>query len=147
MKSIRIMAALLACAFPLGERAEAQTAAQPEIPGYLTSTGCPSLNQTPCFIPSTPGGAVTLASNINAAGRTATITSAPKGNYILSCVASSWGGATAQLQALGPDGATWLSGGVSALSANGTTAVTVGVGASLSILVTGTPTGLYCSIS
>lgn len=93
------------------------------------------------------GGPYILAYNVNAAGNTTPVTVLKNPNYILSCLATSWNGATAQLQALGPDGSTWLTGGVSALSANGTIPLSIGAGASVRISVTGTPSGLFCNLS
>ncbi len=92
-------------------------------------------------------GRYNLVSGYNAAGTTPSVHVEKNPYYIFSCVAASWGGASAQLQALGPDGATWLTGGVAALTANGTTQVSVGSGSLVQVVVTGTPTGLYCTLS
>jgi hypothetical protein len=94
----------------------------------------------------TNGAAYTLAAGVNAAGSTTPVTGVIGGSYIFACTASNWNSATAQLQALGPDGTTWLNVGT-AMSANGTQGVVIGANASVRVTVTGTPTGLNASIS
>ena len=92
-------------------------------------------------------GRYNLVSGQNAAGTTTPVNVEKNPYYIFSCVATSWGGASAQIQALGPDGATWLTGGVSALTSNGVVTLSLGTGSLVEVVVTGTPTGLYCALS
>ena len=87
-----------------------------------------------------------LASNINAPGTTSPVTGVLGASYVFGCVATTWNSATAQLQALGPDGATYINVGT-AISANGTLGVVIGAGATVRVTVSGTPTGLYCNLS
>lgn len=68
------------------------------------------------------------------------------GSYIWAATATAWGGATVTLQALGPDGTTWLS--VDSLTANGAKGVVVGEGATLQLAISGgAPTALATSLS
>lgn len=48
MTALRLVLLLVACI--VFGRAQAQTAAQ-VVPGFLTTTGCPSASLTPCFVP------------------------------------------------------------------------------------------------
>jgi hypothetical protein len=100
-------------------------------------------------ITSAGGGAnsaYTLASGVNAAGATTPVSGIVGASYVLACVSASWAGVSVQLQALGPDGTTYLNVGT-ALSANGTLGVVIGANATARLNVTGTPSGLACSIS
>lgn len=68
------------------------------------------------------------------------------GAYIWAVTASDWDGATVALQALGPDGATWLD--VHAMTANGIAGVEVGEGATLRLSASGgAPVGLASSLT
>lgn len=69
------------------------------------------------------------------------------GRYVWAA-AGTFGGATLQLQNLGPDGATWLDVTGAALTAAGQQAVDVGAGESLRVKVTGgAPSGLYATLA
>ena len=94
------------------------------------------------------GMSATLLSAVNAATTGAAVPHVYKDSYLFSCVATSWGSATAALQFLGPDVTTWLpfSPAVS-LTANGSVGVGIGANASIRAVVTGTPTNLTCGIS
>ena len=89
---------------------------------------------------------LTLASNVAAAGaRPAQM--AYGGDYVFS---ATWtGSATVQLQALGPDGVTYQNLGPAKTTpdANGGTGVGIGSNATVRVVVTGTPTGLYATLS
>jgi len=93
------------------------------------------------------GKSATLLSNVNAATTGATSANWYKSSYTFACVATTWNAASAQLQYLGADGATWVNYSGAALTANGLVAVTIGANTSVRAVVTGTPTGLYCSLS
>ena len=68
------------------------------------------------------------------------------GSYIWAVTATAWNGATVKLQALGPDGATYLD--VDSLTANGTKGVVIGEGATVKLAVSGgVPTGLASSLT
>lgn len=67
-------------------------------------------------------------------------------SYIFACSATSWAGGSAKLQALGPDSTTWMDVGT-ALTANGTQGVVIGSNATIRVVITGSPTGLYANIS
>ena len=81
----------------------------------------------------------------NAATTGAAVSATAGGSYIWTA-AGTFGGATVKLQALGPDGQTWLD--VAALSAPGSTGVVVGEDASVRVAVSGgSPSGLYATLS
>lgn len=68
------------------------------------------------------------------------------GSYIWAVTATAWNGATVKLQALGPDGATYLD--VDSLTANGTKGVVIGEGATIKLAASGgAPTGLASSLT
>lgn len=67
------------------------------------------------------------------------------GPGIFSAIAGTWNSATVKLQALGPDKATWVDVAGVVISANGAIAFEATRDAGLRAVVTGTPTGLYCS--
>lgn len=92
------------------------------------------------------GGAYPLATNVNAAGTYGLTSNVVGGAYIETCVATSWNGATAQLQSLGPDGSTFLTNGVPAIGTNTSQTILVGAGITVNLLVSGTPTNLNCKI-
>jgi len=92
-------------------------------------------------------GRYDLVSNQNAAGTSPNVLVEKNPYYILSAVAASWNGASAQLQVLGPDGVTWVTGGLSPLTSNGNIQVSIGAGSLVRIVTTGNPTGLYVNLS
>ena len=92
-------------------------------------------------------GRYDLVSNMNAAGTTPSVLVEKNPYYIFSCVATAWNGASAQLQVLGPDGVTWVMGGVPAVTSNGNQQVSIGAGSLVQVVVTGNPTGLYANLS
>lgn len=68
------------------------------------------------------------------------------GSYIWAVTASAWNSATVKLQALGPDGATYLD--IDSLTANGTKGVVIGEGATVRLAVSGgVPAGLASSLT
>lgn len=68
------------------------------------------------------------------------------GSYIWALTVTAWNSATVKLQALGPDGATYLD--VDSLTANGSKGVVLGEGATVRLAVSGgTPTGLASSLT
>lgn len=95
--------------------------------------------------------AYTLASalaSIADGGASDPITGVASGSYIWALTAGTWAGATIKLQALGPDGATWLDVSGSSLAANGTVGVVVGANASLRLAATGgAPLNVNSSLS
>jgi hypothetical protein len=99
--------------------------------------------------PTSGGGAaaaISLANNVSVTGATAVVTGAPGGSYIFAAVATTWNGASAQLQVLAPDGVKYLNVGTP-LTADGSIGVVIGANASVRVLITGTPTSLSASIS
>jgi hypothetical protein len=88
---------------------------------------------------------VSLLSNASATGAAS---AALDGGRYLWAAAGTFGGATLQLQSLGPDGTTWLDAPGAALTSAGQWAVDVGAGESLRVKVTGgSPSGLYAVLS
>lgn len=81
--------------------------------------------------------------------------SAYGGDYTISASASAWGGASAQVQYLGPDGATYFDLGRprtandvnDPANANAPQLVGLSSNARIRCVVTGAPTGLYLSVS
>lgn len=91
------------------------------------------------------GDTYSLLSNASATGTA--VTGVVGGSYIWS-VAGTFGGATVKLQALGPDGSTYLDVPSASLTSAGQLGVAVGANATLKVVVTGgSPSGLYSSLS
>jgi len=86
-----------------------------------------------------------LAVDMDAVGNSAVVEDVWGASYVWS-VSGTFGGTTATLQALGPDGTTWLD--VDSMTANGSKGVVVGHLASLRLkLAGGTPSNIYSSLS
>lgn len=66
------------------------------------------------------------------------------GTYIWSCLGT-FNSATLTLQALGPDNSTWVT--VDTMTATGQKGEVIGNGASMRVMVTGSPSSIYCSLS
>lgn len=114
----------------------------------LSYLAADNLNQTPVSA-ATPlptyaaGASYGLLSNAAATG--AAVGGVRGGSYVWTAVGT-WNGATATLQSLAPDGATWLD--VDTLTANGAKGVVVGDMAALRVAITGgPPAGLFASLS
>lgn len=93
---------------------------------------------------------LTLASNVSAAGNYPVIADTVYGgDYVFSVSASAWNGASAQLQALGPDGTTYQNIGAAktASDTTGGTGIGLGSNARVRVAVTGAPTGFYATLS
>lgn len=91
-----------------------------------------------------PLGAPTAAPTY--AVSTAPTPSVKGGSYIWAATASNWNGAQAKLQAVGPDGVTYLD--IESLGANGAKGVVIGEGAIIKLAVTGgAPVGLVSSLT
>ena len=89
------------------------------------------------------GGPYALLSNASASG--AAVAGIKAGSYILTCVGT-FGGATAALKTLGPDGATFVQ--VTTMTTPTAVGVVLGANATAEVTLTGgTPSGLYCSLS
>lgn len=89
--------------------------------------------------------AYTLLSNATATG--ASVPGVVGGSYIWSITSTGWNVATATLQALGPDGVTWVD--ILAKTANFTGGVVVGNNATLRVAITAAvpSAGVYSNIS
>lgn len=95
---------------------------------------------------------VSLAANVSAAGNQPAAT-VYGGDYILRVMATAWNSATAKLQFVDADGSTFSDltaangSALTPLSANGQVALGLGSNARVRLVVTGTPTGLYATLS
>ena len=68
------------------------------------------------------------------------------GSYIWAVTATAWNGATVKLQAVGPDGTTYLD--IDSLTANGTKGVVIGEAATVRLAASGgAPTGIASSLT
>lgn len=91
------------------------------------------------------GDSYSLLSNAAVTGTA--VTGVVGGSYIWS-VAGTFGGATVKLQALGPDGSTYLDVPSASMTAVGQLGVAIGANATLKVVVTGgTPSALYSSLT
>jgi hypothetical protein len=93
------------------------------------------------------GMTATLISNASAATTGAAVAHVYKDSYFFACAAAAWNGASAQLQYLGPDGATWLNFTGAALTANGVIGVGIGANATIRATLAGAPTTLSCNLT
>lgn len=86
-----------------------------------------------------------LAADMDAIGNSPVLEDVWGASYVWS-VSGTFGGTTATLQALGPDGTTWLN--VDSMTANGSKGVVIGHKASLRLnLAGGSPANIHSSLS
>lgn len=129
-----------------GRPAMAQLAT-PVLPGTLSTTNCPSINLTPCFV-KTGAQAYQLLLNATASG--GTFTNVAGGQYQAQVFCSAFNGATISLQSSNADGsftafATYTSSG--ATPATGTSPYTIGQGSSVRAVISGgTPSGCNATL-
>jgi len=126
----------------------------PQTGRYVDANGHAQLSQGMQIVgadgvPSTALGSkqetLTLISNNVAAAAQ----SAYGGDYVFS-VQGTFGGASVQLQALGPDGATYMNIGAAKTAPDTTGGTGVGIGSNATVRATitgGTPSGLYATLS
>ena len=128
------------------------------VPSFGVSVPSSTVAQAPAFAQVAPNGqplgqSYVLAKNVNAAGAQPAVVGVPKDSYFYTCSATTWNGASAQLQFLGPDGVTYYNFSNVVETANpgatggGPIGVGIGANATVRVLVTGTPTGLNCSLT
>ena len=87
---------------------------------------------------------VSLLNNVTTSGSAVTVDG---GRYIVDAVCATWNGATAQLQYLSADNATYVNVNGASFVANGAAEIMVGAGALMKMTISGTPSaGVYAAL-